>query len=190
MPRGISKKTLICHHCKEPFEVTYAGGRYPKKYCDKEECQEAKRQEQLARMREYKKKKNAYSREGYKWCKSEETKYRCIDCGRKIVWFYQTQEFFGKIYMFRNRFRCKKCYYLLGRRDERVAEGWESHPVALLAESLDELLKPYLRKVLGSEAGDLRGKKAWMVDTVVGSAIRKDLGEEKYRKIFMKWGPD
>jgi len=130
------------------------------------------------------------SRSGNEWCRSEVTKYKCIECNRPIVWLYQVDEYAGKIYKFRNRFRCKKCYYLLGRRDDRVAEGWEDSTIAMFPDEIANIVKPYMEKVLGSKVDDLRGMNGWLVDKMVGSAIRKDLGEEKYRKIFMKWRPD
>ena len=44
---------------------------------------------------------------------SEETKYPCIDCGKKIIHYYDMDEFLGRIYSFRNRFRCKRCFFFL-----------------------------------------------------------------------------
>ena len=43
---------------------------------------------------------------------SEETEYRCIDCGRKIIHYYDEDQW-GRIYRFRNRFRCKMCWFFL-----------------------------------------------------------------------------
>jgi len=57
---------------------------------------------------------------------SEETEYICIDCGKKIIHYYDMDEFLGRIYRFRNRFRCKRCFFFLNLDMRRVGMDVEN----------------------------------------------------------------
>ena len=47
---------------------------------------------------------------------TEKTFYICIDCGKRIKHYYDWDEYLGRVYEFRGRFRCKYCLFLLGER--------------------------------------------------------------------------
>ena len=49
---------------------------------------------------------------------TELTTYICVDCKKRIKHYYNWDEYLGRIYKFRGRFRCKHCFFLSGNRKE------------------------------------------------------------------------
>ena len=188
MPKD-RKVSQVCCHCGEEFLITrYVGfsrGRFPA-WCDKPACQKAKHDRRKRQMKRYNDSIKAEGRDrrdnkgSAKF--SEESSYTCIDCGKRIMHYYDVDEYLGKIYRFANRFRCKVCDYNFNRY-EKVAPGWED--VSCFADDVSEAVREYILKMLGrGEALEYDTAQVFVKGCILAKALKKDLGEELYYKII------
>ena len=69
---------------------------------------------------------------------TEMTNYVCIDCEGEIRHYYDMDRYLGRVYRFKNRFRCKSCYFFLNiskKVDVDMTEGY-GIPFVIIGEEI------------------------------------------------------